>query len=105
MCSTAPLGPVTGQETRINPNARLYVRAHTPEVERGPLEEEEMMLGTIRMMRAARFLMVPDIHEEWLRATRAALDRVDDETLGVFERLLHEALELVADRRWSGTER
>ena len=97
-------GEVTGQATRPNPHARLYVRSHGSSIPRSALEEEEMMLGTIRMMQVMRFLLVPDIYEAWRRATRAALDHVDDDQLGHVEKLLHDVLELIADRRWAGRD-
>src|SRR5262245_15238608 len=46
----------TGQATRPNPNARLYIRTHGAEASRSDLERREMYQATLRMMRVAPLL-------------------------------------------------
>lgn len=88
---------VTGQAARPNPNARLYVRSHGREISRSELEEGEMMLATLRALRVAGLLAIPEIHAEWLAATRAALAQVDAATRAVVETLVREILGLLAE--------
>src|SRR5512145_1444698 len=64
---------VTGQAARPNPNARLWVRAHGREAQRSDLEIHEMKHATLRILRVLQLLLLPEIHDEWQRATREAL--------------------------------
>ena len=52
-----------------------------------------------------RLLLVPEIHAEWREATRTAFDLTDPETRAVVDRLLREALGLLAasDRGGDGS--
>jgi hypothetical protein len=87
---------VTGQAALPNPNARLYVRTHGAEAQRSELEQEEMMLAMLRAMRVMRFLVDPQIHAEWLAATRDALAQIDQETRDIVERLIREVLAVLS---------
>jgi hypothetical protein len=87
----------TGQAARPNPNARLYIRTHGHEATRADLEEEEMMLATIRALRVMHLLLVPEIYAEWRAATLAAFLQVDAETRGVAEKLLNDMLALLGE--------
>lgn len=91
---------VTAQSMVPNPNARLYVRTHEPQIDRNLLERDEMMVSMARAMRVAGIIpCVPDIHASWREATREAVEAIDDPTRTVVEDLLREVLGFIADVR------
>ena len=93
---------VTGQAARPNPNARLWVRAHGQEAQRSDLEIHEMKHATLRMLRVAQIIQIPEIHDEWLRATRGALAESEDDTVAVVERLADELVAMIRERAGRG---
>lgn len=94
---------VTGQTMHPNPHARLYLRAHEQAVPRGMLERDELMLAMLRAFRVVQILTVPEIHAEWIEATREALGHVDAPTRAVIDVLLRDVQALVAELGTSET--
>jgi hypothetical protein len=91
---------MSGQSMVPNPHARLYLRAHESGFDRNALERDEMMIATVRGLRAATLIpAVPEIHASWRDATREALGYVDEPTRATVERLLHEVLGFLAEVR------
>lgn len=91
---------VSGQSMVPNRHARLYVRAHESVLDRNILERDEMMIATVRGMRAATLIpAVPDIYASWREATREAMAHVDEATRTIVERLVHEILGFIAEVR------
>jgi hypothetical protein len=89
-----------GQETHLNPKARLYVRAHNTELGDRHFDRDEMMIADIRGMRIAGFIRnVPAIYDTWKAAIREAMDHVDEPTRAVAEELLHDVLAAIAEAR------
>ncbi len=92
-----------GQSTHVNPNARLYVRAHESDFDRRLFDRDGMMIADIRAMRIACIVRnIPEIHALWKEAMREALDHVDEATWQVAEDLLRDVLDCIADARASG---
>ena len=88
------------QETHVNPNARLYVRAHNTAVDHRIFDRDEMMIADVRAMRIAGLVRnVPTIHELWKDALHEAVQQVDDETLANAEQLLRDGLAAVVAAR------
>ena len=85
---------VTGQAMHPNPNARLYVRSHENTVPRNLLERDELTIAMLAAFRVTPILEVPEIHAEWLDATRAALKHLEPATRAVVSRLMREGLAL-----------
>jgi hypothetical protein len=84
------------QTWHANPNARLYVRMHGQEPRREDLVREEMLLGTLRALRVMPMIAaVPDIHADWLDATREAMEQVDGDTRAFVALMLRETLQLI----------
>ncbi len=91
-----------GQETHVNPNARLYVRAHNSGIDMRIFDRDEMMIADVRAMRIAGLVRnVPQIYDVWKEALRDAVQQVDDETLGNAEQLLRDGLAAIAEARAS----
>jgi hypothetical protein len=95
-------GPVA-QTMYPNPNAVLYVRTHEQEVLPERLVAAQMAVGMRRALRVMHLLTgTPKIHEDWLVASRAAVEEVDDDTrrvvAGVLRGLLDIVEELTTDR-------
>ena len=89
-----------GQETHVNPNARLYVRAHNSGIDMRIFDRDEMMIADVRAMRIAGLVRhVPQIYELWKEALREAVQQVDEETLGNAEQLLRDGLAAIAEVR------
>jgi hypothetical protein len=88
-----------GQSTHPNPNARLYVRAHSSGSDRR-YDRDEMMIADIRALRIACLIRnVPDIYATWKDAMREAMEHVDEETRRIAEGLLHDVLACIAQAR------
>jgi hypothetical protein len=87
---------MTGQVMHPNPHARLYLRSHATSVPRQLLEHDELMLAMLSAFRVTPILLDPDVHGNWLDATREALAHVDAATRGVIGQLLAEVMALVA---------
>lgn len=89
-----------GQSTHVNPHARLYVRAHSSNVDSRIFDRDEMMIADVRAMRIAGLIRyVPDIYALWKDALREAVEQVDDATLANAEQLLRDGLECVVEAR------
>jgi hypothetical protein len=88
------------QSTHLNPNARLYVRAHSSTVDHRFFDRDEMMIADIRAMRVARLIRnVPDLHALWKDALREAMDNVDEATRADAAVLLEDGLAAIAEAR------
>ena len=91
---------VSGQSMVPNPNARLYVRAHESMLDRNLLERDEMMIATVRVLRATMLIpAIPEIYASWQDATREAMQQVDETIRAVAERLVREVLGFIAEAR------
>jgi hypothetical protein len=91
---------MSGQSMVPNAHARLYLRAHESAFDRNLLERDEMMIATVRGMRAATLIpAIPAIYASWQEATREAMQHVDEPTRAVTERLVHEVLRFIAAAR------
>jgi hypothetical protein len=101
LLSRATEKPV-GQSTHLNPNARLYVRAHTTRLDNRHFDYDEMVIADVRAMRIASMIRyVPEIYDAWKAAIREAMDHVDEQTRAVADELLHDVLAAIADARAS----
>ena len=99
MLSRATEKPV-GQSTHLNPNARLYVRAHATNLDKRHFDYDEMVIADVRAMRIAVMIRyVPEIYEAWKAAIREAMDHVDEPIRAVAEELLHDVLASIAAAR------
>jgi hypothetical protein len=99
LLSRATEKPV-GQSTHPNPNARLYVRAHSSGFDRRLYDRDEMMIADIRGLRIACLIRnVPDIYATWKDAMREAMEHVDEDTRRIAEGLLHDVLACIAQAR------
>ena len=88
------------QSTHLNPNARLYVRAHSSTVDHRFFDRDEMMIADVRAMRVARLIRnVPDLHALWKEALREAMDHVDEATRADAATLLEDGLAAIAEAR------
>lgn len=89
-----------GQETHLNPNARLYVRAHNTNLDPRHFDKDEMVIANVRAMRIATLIRgLPELHAIWKDAIHEAMDHVDEPTRAVAEALLHDVLDAIADAR------
>ena len=89
-----------GQSTHVNPNARLYVRAHSTQLDAQHFDRDEMVIADVRAMRIAPMIRyVPEIYETWKAALREAMDHVDDNLRCVAEQLVGDVLAAIADAR------
>jgi len=87
-----------GQSTHVNPNARLYVRAHDSQLDRRAFDRDEMMIADIRAMRIATAIRyIPELYAVWKEALREAMDHVDEPTRAVAAELLRDGLAAIAD--------
>lgn len=92
-----------GQSTHLNPNARLYVRAHESDIDRRLFDRDSMMLADIRAMRVACIVRnIPEVHALWKEALREAMDHVDAPTWQVAEDLVRDVLACIEDARAAG---
>jgi hypothetical protein len=83
-----------------NPNARFYMRAHETTFDRSMLERDEMMIATVRGMRAATLIpAIPDVYASWRSATLEAMQEVDEATRTTVEGLVREVLGFIARAR------
>jgi hypothetical protein len=88
------------QETHVNPNARLYVRAHSSGIDSRIFDRDEMMIADVRAMRIAGLVRhVPQIYELWKDALREAMQQVDEATRANAEQLLRDGLAAIAEAR------
>jgi hypothetical protein len=91
---------MSGQSMVPNPHARVYLRTHESAFDRNVLERDEMMIATVRAMRAATLIPgVPEIYASWQDATREAMQHIDEATRTIVEQLVHEVLGFIADAR------
>jgi hypothetical protein len=89
-----------GQSTHLNPNARLYVRAHSTRLDKRHFDYDEMVIADVRAMRIASMIRyVPEIYEAWKTALREAMDHVDERVRAVAEELLRDGLAAIAAAR------
>jgi hypothetical protein len=89
-----------GQSTHLNPNARLYVRAHSSTVDHRYFDRDEMMIADVRAMRVARIIRnIPDLRALWREALAEAMDQVDEATRADAEELLRDGLAAIAEAR------
>ena len=96
---------MTGQSMVPNRNARLYLRAHESGFDRNMLERDEMMIATVRGMRAAMFIpAVAEIYASWQDATREAMRQVDEPVRAAVEQLVQEVLRFIAEVRAEESE-
>jgi hypothetical protein len=96
---------VSGQSMAPNPHARLYLRVHESAFDRNVLERDEMMIATVRGMRAATLIpAIPEIYASWRDATREAMQHVDEPTRAVTEGLVQEVLGFIAAARAAESE-
>jgi len=99
LLSRATEKPV-GQSTHLNPNARLYVRSHSTNLDKRHFDYDEMVIADVRAMRIAMMIRyVPEIYEAWKAAIREAMDHVDEPIRAVAEELLHDVLASIAAAR------
>jgi hypothetical protein len=99
LLSRATEKPV-GQSTHLNPNARLYVRAHSTKLDKNHFDYDEMVIADVRAMRIASMIRyVPEIYDGWKAAIREAMDHVEEPIRAVAEELLHDVLAAIADAR------
>jgi hypothetical protein len=99
LLSRATEKPV-GQSTHLNPNARLYVRAHSTKLDKRHFDYDEMVIADVRAMRIASMIRyVPEIYDGWKAAIREAMDHVEEPIRTVAEELLHDVLAAIADAR------
>ena len=90
--------------TRVNPNARLYIRTHETEFDHRHFDFEQMRVANVRAMRVATIIRyVPGIHKLFKEALRAAMDEVDEPTREVAEHLLRDVFAAIADARAGST--
>jgi hypothetical protein len=93
-----------GQSTHVNPNARLYVRAHDTQLDPRHFDREQMHVANVRAMRIALLIRhVPGIYALFKEALRSAMDEVDEPTRAVAEELLHDVLAAIGDARATAT--
>jgi hypothetical protein len=89
-----------GSSTRVNPNARLYIRSHETEFDHRHFDFEQMRVANVRAMRVATIIRyVPGIYALFKQAIRAAMDEVDEPTRETAEGLLHDVLAAIDDAR------
>jgi hypothetical protein len=89
-----------GQETHVNPNARLYVRAHNTGIDHRIFDRDEMMIADVRAMRIAGLVRnIPQIYELWKDALLEAVQQVEDDTLANAEQLLRDGLAAITAAR------
>jgi hypothetical protein len=89
-----------GQETHVNPHARLYVRVHNTAIDSRLFDRDEMMIADVRAMRIAGLIVgVPDVHALWKDALREAMSHADDAMLSNAEQLLRDGLAAIAEAR------
>jgi hypothetical protein len=88
------------QETHVNPNARLYMRAHSSAIDSRIFDRDEMMIADVRAMRIAGLIRhVPQLYELWKDALREAMQQVDEATRANAEQLLRDGLAAIAEVR------
>jgi hypothetical protein len=86
-----------GQTMHPNPNSVLYVRTHEQELRPERLVRAEMIVGMGRALRVMHHLTgTPKLHEDWLAASRAAVEQADDETRRIVATVLRELLDIIA---------
>jgi hypothetical protein len=91
---------MSGQSMTPNRHARLYVRAHETSLDRNVFESDEMMIATVRGMRAATLIpAIPEIYASWQSATREAMEQVDQATRTTVEGLVREILGFLVEAR------
>jgi hypothetical protein len=90
-----------GLETHPNPNARLYVRALAPATQTSHLDEDDMMLSTVRFGRVARLLLAPEQYGKWLAATREAFTHMEPEERAMVARIVDEFRGMLAEHERS----
>lgn len=75
------LAPINGVHLKPNPNPRFFVRVVDPPAETGvlPPDPDELLVGTVRILRHAHRMALPDAVAVWEPALRAALDLLDPE--------------------------
>ena len=86
-----------GLETYPNPNARLYVRAFAPAAQTSQLDQDDMMLATVRFGRVAQLLLTPEMHEEWVAASREAFPHMEPEERAGVVRVVDEFRRMLAE--------
>lgn len=96
---TAAAADMTGQASRPNPNARLYVRHVGAEARREDLDRDEMTLTTLRIMHVVPMIFEPALHEPWRAAITDALTLAEPAERDALERGCREVVELVAECR------
>lgn len=86
------------QATHPNPNARLYVRSHAADLDRGALDRNAMVVADVRAMRIAAVIRgIPDLFALWKDALHEAVGQVDAGPLRAAQDLLREGLASVTE--------
>ncbi len=75
------VAPITRVHLRVNPNPRLFVRVVEPDVEPHTLSPDldELLVGTLRILRQAHLMQTPEARAVWEPAVVAALELLDRE--------------------------
>jgi hypothetical protein len=75
------LAPINRVHLKPNPNARFFVRVVDPPTETGalPPDPDELLVGTVRILRHAHRMATPEAIAVWEPALRAALDLLEPE--------------------------
>ena len=73
------LAPIAGVHLRANPNPRLFVRVVDPDDSTRPLtpDADEVLVGTLRILRHARVMLVPEARQVWEPALTSAFDLLE----------------------------
>ena len=75
------VAPINGVHLRVNPNPRLFVRVVEPDPEPHTLSPDldELLVGTLRILRQAHLMQTPEARAVWEPAIVAALELLDRE--------------------------
>jgi hypothetical protein len=93
-----------GLETHLNPNARLYVRAFAPVAQASQMDEDDMMLATVRFGHVARLLLAPEHYGQWRTASREAFLHMEPEERAAVARIVDEFLGMLAEHERTEAE-
>ena len=93
---TSKTSSVTGYAMVANPNARLYLRVFGTRA--APLvgrDRDDMMLASLRSLKAMPLVLAPAVHAEWHTAAREASEQLTADERAAAARVLNEMLAIL----------
>lgn len=96
----AKMASMTGFSLTPDPNARIYLRVYSSATSSvSGRDRDDMMIASLRSLKAMPQVLDPNVHDEWRAAAREAGEQLDARELAAAQRVLSEMLAILSECR------